>query len=123
MQAATRVPTTVARGMTRLASRMLDAGIVAHSRPRNAHRVSVAVVVTPLAKADGLDSVIAKWDGLKKNSPPIPTRISGRILSTVVATWTWPAERTPRRLTAVRSQSAPMASAAADAGFLTSAGM
>ena len=42
---------TVARGIVRAAIAVLAAGIVAHSSPRNAHSVSVAVAITPRADA------------------------------------------------------------------------
>src|SRR4030095_16799722 len=122
MQAATTVPTTVARGMTRWALRMLPAGIVAHSRPRNAQSVSVAVVVTPRANPAGLDSAIAKCARSSRNNHPTPTRISGRTFSTVVATCTWPALRTLLRLMPVNTHTVAMASVAADAGYRTRAG-
>ncbi len=93
---------------------MLPAGIVAHSRPRNAQSVSVAVVVTPRANAAGLDSAITKCERSRRNNPPKPTRISGRTFNTVVTTCTWPALRTLRRFTTVSSQTVAMASSAAD---------
>ncbi len=48
--------------------------------------------------------------------------ISGSSLRTVVTSWTCPAGRTPAELTAVSSQSEPMAVPAASAGVAASAG-
>ncbi len=119
MTAVRIVPATVARGIVRSGASMLSAGIVAHSRPRNAHNVRVAVAETVRTNAPELLAAIAKCDVSTMNRPPIPITTSGMIFRTVVTSCTRPAARTPRTFSPVSSQRKPIASAAADFGVRT----
>jgi hypothetical protein len=123
MAAASSVPTSVALGMVRSGSRILPAGIVAHSRPRNAQSVSVAVAVMLAATLPAVVSVTVKWDGSNSASPPMPTTASGRTFRTVVTSCTRPAAPTPQTLTPVSSQTVAIAAPAASAGVRTMVGM
>src|SRR4026209_22516 len=112
----------VARGAVTAGFSMSHAGVVAHSSPKNAHKVSVAVAVVPCASERRLRAVMAKCDGLTKNRPANPTMASGTSLRTAVTTWTRPAAAMPRAFTAVRIHTAAIARMAAEAGSRTTDG-
>ena len=102
---------------------MAPAGIVAHSMPRKAQSVSVAVAVTPPAAARMPPAGKGKCDGCSTTIPAIPMTMSGRILRAVVTNCTRAAACRPQMFTAVSSHTIVRAMIAADAGARTSEGM
>ncbi len=120
--AANTVPRIVARGIVRSGSTTSSAGMVADSNPRKAHSVKVAAAV--MAGNVPLPLVLngRKLSGLMYRRPRVPMATRGASLRIVVTTCTEPAVRTPRTLTQVSSQIAPMPTADASIRSVARAG-
>ena len=79
-----KVPRSVARGIVCVGSFTSSAGIVADSRPRNAHKVKAADAEIAENEDPPLALKGVKLSILKNRNPSVPMTTSGRILSTVV---------------------------------------
>lgn len=117
-----RILSIVARGIVFPGLDTDPDGMVAHSMPRNAKNVNVAVEVmaekseTPLA----LNGI--KFFSLKKNSPPIATSKRGIIFKIVVTNCNFPEATMPSVFTQVNSQIAPSPVKIASGAFVARAG-
>ena len=96
-----------------------SAGTVADSRPMKAHRVSPIAAVMPSMNVRAPRPTVGasivngvKWSPTMKKIPTTPINASGTNFRIVVTAWTHPPCLTPKALTNVRSQTAPIANSA-----------
>ena len=101
------VPIIVARGIVFSGFATLPEGMVAHSKPRKAKNVNVAVVVIAAKSEFPLVLKGIKFCNRIKNKPPTVTSKSGIIFKTVVTSCNLPDVTIPNVFIQVRSQMAP----------------
>ena len=107
MTVAVSVPSIVARGIVFSGLATLPEGMVAHSKPRNAKNVNVAVVVIAAKSELPLMLKGTKFFNRIKNKPPTATSNSGIIFKTVVINCNLPDVTIPNVFIQVSSQMAP----------------
>src|SRR5450432_102821 len=107
MAVVTRIPSMVARGIVFSGLATLPEGMVAHSNPRNAKNVKVAVAEMAAKSDTPLMLKGRKFFNRMKNKPPIATASRGTILIIVVTNCNLPDVTMPSVLTQVSSQMAP----------------
>ena len=101
------VPIMVPRGIFTSGFSTFSAGIVPHSRPKNAYKVNAATTgnVAKLLCPVKLNS--GKFSILKKKRPTTITKNKGTNFKTVVTTWNFPDFFTPLVFNQVNIQMSP----------------
>src|SRR5580765_3228599 len=97
----------VARGIVFSGFATLPDGMVAHSKPRNAKNVKVAVAVIALKSELLLVLNGTKFSDLKKNKPPMATNSNGIIFKMVVTNCSFPDVTMPMVLIHVSNHMEP----------------
>ena len=97
-------------------------GMVAHSKPRKAKNVNVAVALIAEKKDPPLELNGVKFLMSKKNSPAMATRINGMTFKIVVTNCNFPEARTPFVLIQVKNQIANKPALTAAIALLASTG-